>query len=313
MSKTNAVNGKYYYKKSLISRIVCHSVAILSLLLFFLAPCFTVTLAQNNELFHLEFSFSYVNEIGKIKSLLFADNSGVIDTIGAARYAIAHKTAWLTLILFCLFALALVEQIIHLISNILSLTRLDTYVFRRNSLLQKDSKKLSALKRFPSMFLFRWVVILSALHWLMMYVLSPLRSEDTTSSISYFLLNHKPNFLFWLVLVLAVLATVIPYFISIKSNKKGALSLLEENAEEAEEPEEQTATTEAEPEKPAPVTEKAEEAEEHEPAPVTVLDNDEDEEEEEEYTVSYLDEDEEKDSNLHSDAMPDDLNGYGKN
>ena len=304
MSKTNTVNSKYYYKKSLISRIVCHSVAILALLLFFLAPCFTVKLSQTNELFHLEVSFSYLNELGKIKSLLFADNSGVIDTVGAARYAIASKTAWATLILFCLFLLALCEQAIHLIKNIFCLRNADTYVFRRNSLLQKDSKKISAIKTFPSMFLFRTVIFCAAAHWLLLYILSPLRSEDTTSSVSYFLLTHSPNFLFWTVLVLTVLGTSISNWMALSANKKGTLLLLEEN---------KAADEDALEEETKPQTdETAKDAEEVYPEPVTVaIDEAEEEderEEEEEYTVSYLDEDEEATSDLRSDDMPDDLN-----
>lgn len=296
MSQTKEKNGRYFYKKTLISRIVMHSVAILALLLFFLAPCFEVAINEGSSLLGLDFNFAYVNEVIKVKSLLFDDNSAVANTLNSVRFAIAQKMAWVTLILFILFLAALVEQIAHLVANIISLTHFNAYLYRRNEVLKQDNKKVSALKKFPSTILFKMVIIAAAIHYLMIHIISPMQTEDTQSAISYFLLMHKPNFVFWAAFVLAI-ATVVSFIISVLSLKKGAMALIEESnavEESAEESQPQTEEPTAEPEKTEPVKNNSS---------VTIFLDDE--EDEEEPVV-------EDDDGLNSDEMPDDLQGYGK-
>ncbi len=308
MSATNKVNSTYYYKKMLISRIVCHSIAILALLLFFLVPCFTI-----NEAESLGLHFSYLDELS-IANQLFVTEPLEMD---AANYAAALKTAWITLILFCLFLLALVEQIFHLIRNILSLGKLKVYLFRRSTLLEKENKKVTALKLFPSMFFFKGTVLCAALHWFVAFIL-PSFSTASSFPVLRFLVDHKPNFLFWVVLVLIVFGVGFTYLLSTHANKKATLFRLTELQTETAPEEAPAEKTEEAPSKPAPTTETNSEpatkqSSTAKESPVTVLDIDEEEEEEEEeeeYTVSYLDDEDEND--LNSAEMPDDLHGYGK-
>lgn len=302
MSALNKVNSTYYYKKMLISRIVCHSIAILALLLFFLVPCFTI-----NEGGSLGLHFSYLDEVS-IANQLFVTEPLEID---AETYAAALKTAWITLALFCLFLLALVEQIFHLIRNVLSLSKLSVYLFRRSTFLEKESKKVTALKLFPSMFFFKGTVLCAALHWFVAFIL-PTFSADNSFPVLRFLFDHKPNFLFWVVLVLIVCGVGFTYLLSTHANKKATLFRISElqtepkseetpadKTEEKTEAEDAKASEQPVAKEPTPTVDKASETK-------TEIEDDE----EEEYTVSYLDDEDE--NNLNSAEMPDDLDGYGK-